>query len=141
MDRHDKNRGKDLETTREALTSWRRLHGGRGRPIPTELWSSAAELARVNGVAETARALRLDARRLAKLAIAEGGAESSSRSVVEPTEFVELGGVGLVERHEPRKTVLELKGREGDEVRVEIIGEGAVEDLIALARSFWGRGA
>lgn len=135
----DRSRRKDLETTREALTSWRRLHGGRGRPIPTALWSSAAELARTNGVAETARALRLDATRLAKLAIAEGGAESSSRSMVEPMGFVELGGVGWVERDEARKTVLELKGREGDGVRVELIGEAAVEDLLALARAFWGR--
>ena|SRR5271167_4171344 len=65
---HDKNRGKDLDTAREALGSWRRLHGGRGRPIPEGLWSDAAEVARANGVAETARALRLNPRKLAKLA-------------------------------------------------------------------------
>ena len=40
---YDRNRGQDLETTREALASWRRLHGGRGRPIPAELWSRAAD--------------------------------------------------------------------------------------------------
>src|SRR5271154_706465 len=70
---HDKKRGKDLETAREALASWRRLHGGRGRPIPAALWSDAADVARANGVAETARALRLDPRKLAKYA--EGVAE------------------------------------------------------------------
>ena len=78
---HDRNRGSDLDTTREALASWRRLHGGRGRPIPAALWSDAADVARANGVAETARALRLDPRKLAKLA--EGEMLSSPRSVVE----------------------------------------------------------
>ena len=135
---HDKNRRKDLETTREALTTWRRLHGGRGRPIPAALWSDAADVARASSVAETARALRLDPRKLAKLA--DGGAENASRSGAPPMGFVELGGLGLGERHEPRKAVVELVGREGDHVRVEIVGDaGGVVELVALARAFWGR--
>ena len=135
---HDKNRGKDLDTTREALASWRRVHGGRGRPIPAALWSDAAGVARANGVAETARALRLDPRRLAKFA--EGRAESAPRSVVEPAGFVELGGLGLGEPREPRTVVLELVGREGDRVRVEVVGGvGSAVELIALARAFWSR--
>ena len=134
---YDKNRGKDLETTREALTSWRRLHGGRGRPIPAALWSDAAEVARANGVAETARALRLNPRRLAELA--EGRAESAPRSVVEPAGFVELD-LRLGESREPRTVVLELEGREGDRVRVEVVGgAGSAVELIALARAFWSR--
>ena len=113
---------------------------GRGRLIPASLWSGAAEVARTNGVAETARALRVDARKLAKLA--EGGAESAPRSVVESAGFVELGGLGLGGPREPRKRVLELVGREGDRVRVEIVGDaGAEVDLVALARAFWSRGA
>ena len=132
---HDKNRGKDLDTAREALGSWRRLHGGRGRPIPEGLWSDAAEVARANGVAETARALRLNPRKLAKLA--EGRAEGAPRSVVEPVGFVELGGLGF---REPRTVVLELVGREGDRVRVEVVGgAGSVMELVALARAFWSR--
>jgi hypothetical protein len=132
---HDKHRGKDLDTTREALASWRRSYGGRGRPIPAALWSDAAEVAGANGVAETARALRLDPRKLAKLA--EGRAESAPRNVVEPAGFVELGGFGLGEPREPRTIVLDLMGREGDRVRVEVAG-GAVE-LVTLARAFWSR--
>ena len=135
---HDKNRGKDLDTTREALASWRRSYGGRGRPIPAALWSDAADVARANGVAETARALRLDPRKLAKLA--EGGAASAPRSVVEPARFVELGGFGLGEPREPRAVVLELVGREGDRVRVEVAGgAGGAVELVALARAFWSR--
>jgi hypothetical protein len=128
---HDKNRVKDLDTTREALASWRRLHGGRGRPIPAALWSDAADVARANGVAETARALRLNPTKLAKLA------EGAPRSVVEPVGFVELGSLGF---REPRTVALELVGREGDRVRVEVVGgAGSAVELVALARAFWSR--
>ncbi|HEY4915735.1 MAG TPA: hypothetical protein VIH92_02400 [Solirubrobacteraceae bacterium] len=128
---HDKNWGKDLDTTRAALASWRRLHGGRGRPIPAALWSDAADVARANGVAKTARALRLNPRKLAKLA------EGAPRSMVEPGGFVELGGLGF---GEPRTIALELVGREGDRVRVEVVGgAGSAMELVALARAFWSR--
>jgi hypothetical protein len=132
---HDKNRGKDLDAAREALGSWRRLHGGRGRPIPSALWSDAADVARANGVAETARALRLNPRKLAK--VVEGRAEGAPRSVVEPVGFVELEGLGF---REPRTVALELVGREGDRVRVEVVGgAGSAMELVALARAFWSR--
>src|ERR1700733_12672170 len=135
---HDRNRGSDLDTTREALASWRRSYGGRGRPIPAALWSDAADVARANGVAETARALRLDPRKLAKLA--EGEMLSSPRSVVEPAGFVELGDLRLGEPRVPRTAVIELVGREGDRVRVETVGDaGGVVGLVALARAFWSR--
>jgi hypothetical protein len=137
---HDKNRRKDLETTREELARWRRSHGGRGRPIPAALWSDAADVARANGVAETARALRLNPRKLAKLV--EDRPESAPRSVAEPPVFMELGGLGLGERREPRKAVVELVGREGDRVRVEMVGDaGGVVEIVALARAFWSRSA
>ena len=119
--------------SRDDAGSWRRTHGGRGRPIPAALWSDAADVARANGVAKTARALRLDARKLAKLA--EARAERAPA-------FVEIGAIGLSEPREARTTVLELVGREGDRVRVEIAGDaGGVVDLVALARAFWSRGA
>jgi hypothetical protein len=137
---HDKNRGKDLEATREALASWRRMHGGRGRPIPAALWSDAAGVARANGVAETARALRLNARKLAKLA--EAQEEGAPRSVVEPAGFVALGGLALGAPRDAHRAVLELVGREGDRVRVEIVGDaGGGVELVALARAFWSRSA
>jgi hypothetical protein len=132
---YDKNRRKDLDTTREALASWRRSHGGRGRPIPAALWSDAAHVARANGVAETARALRLNQAKLAKLA--EGRAESAPGSTVEPAGFVEFGGLGW---GEPRTVVIELVGQEGDRVRVEVVGgTGSAVELVALARAFWSR--
>jgi hypothetical protein len=89
-------------------------------------------------VAETARALRLNPRKLAKLA--EGRAESVPRSAVEPAAFVELGSLVLGEPRERRPVVLELVGREGDRVRVEVVGgAGTAVELVALARAFWSR--
>ena len=131
---HDRNRGTDLEATRDALAKWRQQHGGRGRPIPVALWSEAADVARADGVAETARALRLDARKLARLAASR--AENVAPRGVERAGFVELGGFA----RDPRKAVLELVGREGDRVRVEVVGDaGGGVDLVALARAFWER--
>jgi hypothetical protein len=141
---HGKTRGKNLETVREALASWRRLHGGRGRAIPASLWSDAAIVARTMGVAETARALRVAPGKLAKLV--EGRTEGAAGSVIAPATFVELGALGLGAAHEAGRdeagrVVLELVGREGDRVRVELVGDGGREvDVVALARAFWSRG-
>jgi hypothetical protein len=132
----DTKRGKDLEAAREALASWRRTHGGRGRPIPPSLWSRAADVARWAGVPEVARALRLDAGKLARLV--EGGGERAPRSGVEPADFVELGCLELGTPRAPRPSVLELVGHEGDRVRVEVGDDGGV-DFVALARAFWSR--
>jgi hypothetical protein len=134
----DTKRGKDLEATREALASWRRTHGGRGRPIPPALWSKAADVARGVGVPEVARALRLDAGKLARLV--EGGAECAPRRKVELADFVELGGLELGTPRKAGGTVLELVGHEGDRVRVAV-GDGGGVDLVAIARAFWGRRA
>jgi len=131
---HGKNRGKDLKTVREALAAWRRSHGGRGRPIPAAIWSDAVDVARTNGIAETARELRVDPKRLARLV--EGQTESAARSEVEPATFVQLGSLGL---GAPRKIVLELVGREGDRVRAEVVGDAGVVEVVALARAFWSR--
>lgn len=137
---YEGNRRKDLAATREALTSWRREHGGRGRPIPAVLWSDAAEVARADGVAKTARALGLDAHKLGKLV--KMGTESAARSMVEPAGFVALEGLALGPARDRGRAVVELFGREGDRVHVEVSGEGGgIVDLVALVRAFWGRNA
>jgi hypothetical protein len=135
---HSRNTGKDLKTVRESLAIWRRSHGGPGRPIPAALWSDAADVARTTGVTETARALRIDPGRLAKLV--EDRAEGALRSAAAPATFVELGSLGVGALREAGKVVIELVGREGDRVRVELVGDGGRGvDVVALARAFWGR--
>ena len=49
-----------LALTHTRLTQWRAQHGGRGIPVPEELWAEVVKVARVEGVGPTARALRLD---------------------------------------------------------------------------------
>ena len=62
--------------------------------------------------------------------------------MVEPAGFVELHGFGLGEPREPRTVVLDLVGREGDRVRVEVVGgAGSSVELVALACAFWSRSA
>ena len=92
----------------------------------------AGVAARVEGVPTTARALKVDAKRLAARLATRDGAEVAPCS---PVQFVELGslsGRGACER-----IVVELIGREGERVRVEV----PALDVVALARAFWGRGA
>ena len=124
---HEAKQSKGLEETRTALERWRRAGGGSGRPIPAELWSDAAAVARTLGVSRTARALRVDPRKLATLAAA-----------AEPVGFVALGAL---EARGASKMVLELVSRDGDRVRIEVVGEANGDALATLARAFWSRGA
>jgi hypothetical protein len=89
----------------------------------------------VHGIAETARALRLDAKRLAKR-VGEIAALVPT-SAVEPAAFVELGGFEVSDAR--KGAVIELVGREGDRLRVEVVASAV--DLVALARAFWSRRA
>lgn len=123
----------DLESTRESLASWRRQHGGRGQRIPAAFWTEARELARVHGVAQTARALRLDAKRLTT--IVDQPTAAIAPTSVQPEAFVELGGFQLSRRGD--EAVVEFVGRQGDRVRVEVAASAV--DFAALAGAFWSR--
>jgi hypothetical protein len=54
----------DLAQVQQWLSSWREEYGGRGRPIPEDLWEAAVEMAATHGVSCTAQKLGLDRRRL-----------------------------------------------------------------------------
>jgi hypothetical protein len=121
-----------LALTHARLTQWRAQHGGRGIPVPEELWAEVVKVARVEGAGATARALRLDRARLEARMAMDRGAE-----VVEASSgFVEFdaGRLGLSSR-----TVVRFHGRDGERLEVEI-GTGAAIDLAALAEAFWRRG-
>ena len=122
----------DLETAREALASWRRQYGGPGRRIPEGFWNQARELARVHGVGETARALRLNPGRLGAVV---GQALAVAPTSVEPEAFVELTGLKVGERDST--AVVEFLGREGDCVRVRVAATAV--DIVGLAGAFWSR--
>src|SRR5882724_6404820 len=62
-----------LALTHTRLSQWRAQHGGRGIPVPEELWAEVVKVARVEGAGTTARALRLDRSRLeARMTMARG---------------------------------------------------------------------
>jgi hypothetical protein len=120
-----------LALTHTRLTQWRAQHGGRGIPVPEELWAEVVKVARVEGAGTTARALRIDRARLeARMATARGAEVGQASG-----GFVELdaGRLGLSPR-----TVVRFHGRDGERLEVEL-GAGSAIDLAALADAFWRR--
>ena len=121
-----------LALTHARLTQWRAQHGGRGIPVPEELWAEVVKVARVEGAGTTARALRLDRARLeARMAMDRGAGEEREAS----GGFVELdaGRLGLSPR-----IVVRFHGRDGERLEVEL-SAGTAIDLAALAEAFWRR--
>lgn len=120
-----KSRGRlpqDLSRGLRRFSAFRR--GGGRRRFPAELWSLAVGLAGGHGVHATAQALGLDYYSLKRRVEQAEGAERSA-----PSAFVELapatqGGAS--------EWVVEVRGRDGIRVRVELRGAGAAE-IEALA--------
>lgn len=121
-----------LALTHTRLTQWRAQYGGRGIPVPEELWAEVVKVARIEGAGTTARVLRLDRARLEARMAMDREAEIAEAS----SGFVELdaGRLGL----SPRTTVVRFLGRDGERLEVEL-GAGAAIDLAALAEAFWRR--
>ena len=121
-----------LAEVQQWLTSWRDEHGGRGRPIPEELWEAAADVAQVEGLVATARALGLDRTRLARRMPASSIARQPSVSSC--PGFIELRSAHPLPTD---RVVLRLTGRDGEQMEVSIQGE--VLDVGAVMREFWNR--
>lgn len=121
-----------LKEVQRRVEAWREGGGGRGTPMPEELWQAAAEVARVEGLYSTSRALRIEYKRL-KQRVASTAMSSTQASSVS-SSFVELG-VSQICGACMCKTVIEICGGEGDRMRVEVTGTQAV-DLIGLTQTF-----
>ena len=115
----------------DRLTRWRERHGGPGVPVPADLWAEAVDVAGVEGAEVTARALRLDRRRLEARMKADGATIASEAT----SSFVELDAsrLGL-----SPKTVVRFVGHNGDRIDVEL-GAATALDVAALAETFWRR--
>lgn len=128
-----------LGRVRRRLERWRERYGGPGRPIPENLWEEAVDVARVEGVESTARALRVDRGRLAfrmELASARlGSAPTREEAGLASDGFVEVDARGLCA---PGRTVLRFEGRDGERLEVELSASRAL-DVAELARAFWNR--
>lgn len=106
---------------------WRRT-SRRGKRLPAQLWSVAAELAGVHGVSKTSSALRLNYYALKKRAASVSNGEERRPTFVE----VALGSL-------PAATpcVVELADGRGMKLRVELPAHSAAGELGAVARTLW----
>jgi hypothetical protein len=119
------SRALTIDEVRARFEEWRKNRQGKS-PIPDELWSAAAQLARRDGINRTAAELHLDGGKLKRLM----GAKAMPRKPV-PT-FVELLTPRAVSIPE---CTIELEGRHGT-VRIQLKGASA-SDLAALSRTLW----
>ena len=129
--RNANNGAWDLGAMRRRMGRWRERHGGPGRAIPNELWDEAVEVARLEGVPETARALRLDARRLKRRL--EATTERTEPLGDGFTAFVELGASEL---SASGRSAVEVVNADGERMRIEVAGG---VDAEALVRAFRAR--
>jgi hypothetical protein len=118
-----------MEDLRRRLEEWRSTHPRRAR-LPEPLWSEAVVLARTQGLAPTARALRLDygslKKRLQRSADGRSGA---------PPAFVELIAPAAANLS---ACVVELEGLRGGRMRIQFRAAPPPADLVALSRILWG---
>lgn len=128
----------ELVKVSRKLSSWRERHGGRGRPIPQELWAEAADVAAVAGVRETARVLGVDRERLARRVGTQPGGSlgvaSPVRAALARAAFIEVDAQRVMARG---KTVVRLTSRDGEQLEIEV--EGGTMDVAAVARAFFER--
>jgi hypothetical protein len=98
------------------------------------MWAEVVEVARVEGVEATARALGLDRARLAaRITATEVAAGGPIAGEVGGFVEIDAGRLGLSPR-----TVIRWEGRDGERLEVELAA-GAVIDVAALAEAFWRR--
>jgi HSP20 family molecular chaperone IbpA len=120
----------ELVALQRRVEGWRREAGGRGSRIPEKLWSEAVAVSRRAGLYVTARALRFNYENLKRRARREARRPSQQK-----TEFV---AVQLPQVSNGLKVVIDLAGRDGEQVRIEVSG-GSAMDVVALADAFWKR--
>lgn len=122
----------DIEIVRARFEQWRQTRKNKAR-IPDELWAAAVELARRNGVNQTAAPLRLDGGKLKRLMLA--ARRKPRRSA--PPAFVELAvSAGVPTRPSVAEYTLELESP-NRKLRIYCSGASATE-LAVLSRALWG---
>ena len=98
-----------IDEVRARFEAWRQNRQGRER-IPDELWSAAIELARKNGINQTAAELHLDGGKLKRLM---AGKATSGKSAPAFVELVTPRAPSLPE------CMIELEGRRG-KLRIQL---------------------
>ncbi len=131
MTRGKSSRIPSLEDVRSRLERWRRTRQGK-TPIPDELWSAAAAVARRDGVNPTAVALHLDGGKLKR----RMAASSRPARKEPPAAFVELLAPSQARSgSQGPEYTLELEGRHA-KLRIHCPAAAAAE-LATLSRALW----
>ena len=117
----------DIDAVRIRFENWRQTREGRAR-IPDELWSAAVQVARRDGVNQTAAALHLDGGKLKRRMMVTGSVPDKAM----PPAFVEMMVPQAVGGSE---CTIELEGRNG-KLRIHWKGATAA-DLAGLSRTLW----
>ena len=117
----------DIDQVRTRFESWRQTRNGKAR-IPDELWSAAVEVARRDGVSQTATALHLDGGKLKRRMMTSDSMPDKRM----PPAFVEMVVPQAVGASE---CTIELESRNG-KLRIHWKGATAA-DLASLSRTLW----
>ena len=119
---------------------WRMHREGGRSMVPEGLWKAAVEVARVEGVHATSKALRFNYYSLKDRLDQADSAALTRRKPERETTFVEVQMPSLAPRGSASddKTVVELVGSCGARMRVVITGTSRV-DVVSLAQAFWSR--
>ena len=124
-----------METLRVRVDRWRAGCGGKRSRVPEELWNAAVAEALRSGVYATSKATRFHygglkdrVERAAKVGLLERSAPA----------FIEVAMAPVTSREVGSKMVVELEGRRGVRLRVEMTGMRPV-DVVELAHAFWRR--
>ena len=132
-----------LEALCSRVEYWRAHRDGGRSMVPEELWNAAVEVARVEGIHATSKALRFNYYSLKDRLVRADGAALTRRKSDRDATFVEvqipsLPSLAPRESAVNDKTVVELVGTGGARMRIDVTGASRV-DVVGLAQAFWSR--
>ncbi len=114
----------EVERVRQRIERWRQERAP-GAPIPPALWAAAANAARRHGVSRTTRALGLDYKKLKS--------RVQAVAAVAPARFVELAPPAP-----PAQCRIEIEGRTGTRIKIELPVAAGTQLAVALCQSVGG---
>ena len=143
MNRESVATAEQLKALCGRVEHWRKHRDGGRSMVPEELWNAAVEVARVEGIHATSKALKFDYYSLKeRLGLADRAARSPKRAA-RPATFIEVqlaSPPSPVQREVVAggQTVVELVGTGGARMRIDVTGTSNV-DVVGLAQTFWSR--
>lgn len=115
----------EVDGVRQQIEGWRQTRTA-GRPMPQQLWAAAVKLAQRDGIAPTARALRVDYAQLKRWVAATGPSPARPAAT-----FVELVAPP------PAGCRIELAGPRGATMKIDLPLARA-ELVVDLCQVLWG---